>query len=142
MTEASATKHAQLMSDYVDIWNGGEYSKLPDIVAESVTVYDPGAPEGEVRGRDALEAFLREVRTGFPDFEVILEDTLASDDVVMAEWTVTGTHEGEFNDIPPTEREIDLKGMDKIIVADGKVQEHRIYYDLQEMFEQLGLTAE
>lgn len=135
MTEASATKHDHLMSEYVDIWNEEDYSKLPDVVAESVTVHDPGAPEGEVRGRDALEAFLRELRTGFPDFEVTIDDTLASDDIIMSEWTFTGTHNGEFNGIPPTEREINLRGMDKTLITDGKIQEHRIYYNLQEMFE-------
>lgn len=142
MAESRTTEHAQLMGDYLDIWNESEYSKLPDVVAESVTVYDPGAPGGEIRGRDALEAFLRELRTGFPDFEVTIDDTLASDDVIMAEWTFTATHGGEFNGIPPTGREIDLRGMDKIVVTDGKVQEHRIYYNLQELFEQLGLTEE
>lgn len=130
----------RLLDEYVTIWNEAEYSKLPDVVAESVTVSDPGAPEGEVHGRDSLEAYLRELRTGFPDFTVTIDDMLASDEVIMAEWTVSGTHEGEFNDIPPTERELELTGMDKILVADGKVQEHRIHYNLQEMFEQLGLS--
>lgn len=138
MVEASTSKHDQLMNDYVDLWNG-DFSKL-DVVSESVSVYDPGAPDGEVHGRNAFETFLEEVRTGFPDFQVTIEETLASDDLVMGEWTATGTHEGEFNDLPPTEREIDLTGMDKIRVADGKVQEHRLYYDLQEMFAQLGVT--
>ena len=142
MAEASTTKHDQLVSYYVDIWNEADYSKLPDAVAESVIVHDPGAPEDEMHGRDAFEAFLRELRTGFPDFEVTIDDMLASDDVGMTEWTVTGTHEGEFNGIPSTEREIDLRGMDKILVADGKVEEHRIYYNPQELVEQLGLTEE
>lgn len=138
MAETSSSKHDQLRNDYVDLWNG-DFSKL-DVVSETVAVYDPGAPDGEVHGRDALEALLEDVRTGFPDFQVTVEDTLTSEDLVMGEWTATGTHEGEFNDVPPTEREIDLTGMDKIRVADGKVQEHRLYYDLQEMFEQLGVA--
>lgn len=138
MAETSSSKHDQLRNDYVDLWNG-DFSKL-DVVSETVAVYDPGAPDGEVHGRDALEALLEDVRTGFPDFQVTVEDTLTSEDLVMGEWTATGTHEGEFNDVPPTEREIDLTGMDKIRVVDGKVQEHRLYYDLQEMFEQLGVA--
>lgn len=43
---------------------------------------------------------------------------------------------------PPTNREIEIMGTDKILITDDKVQEHRIYYNLQEMFEQLGLTDE
>lgn len=130
----------QLMNDYLDVWNGN-FSKL-EVVAESVSLYDPAAPEGEIHGRDALEAFVREVRTGFPDMNFTIDDRIASDEVVMYEWTGTGTHDGEFDDIPPTGRELELTGMSKTVIADGKVQEDRIYFDLQELFEQLGLTDE
>lgn len=128
------------MNDYVNLWNG-DFSKL-DVVSESVTVYDPGVPDGELHGRDAVEKHIKELHAAFPDFQIALEDTLASDELIMGEWTATGTHEGEFNGIPPTGREIDLTGMDKIRVRNGAVQEHRIYFNLQEMFEQLGLTEE
>lgn len=138
MTEPSVPKHEQLTSDYVDLWNG-DFSKL-DVVSTSVTVHDPGAADGELHGRDAVETYIKELREGFPDFQITVEDTLTSDDLIMGEWTATGTHEGEFNDVPPTGNELDLTGMDKIRVADGTVQEHRIYYNLQEMFEQLGVT--
>lgn len=56
----------RLMSDRVDIWNNGEYEKIPDVVADSATIYDPGPPDGQVHGHNGLEAFLRELRTGFP----------------------------------------------------------------------------
>lgn len=128
----------QLVNDYVDAWHG-DYSKL-DVVAESVTVYDPGAPGGEIHRRDALETYIRDLREGFPDLRIVIDDMLATDEVVMAEWTITGTHEGEYNDIPPTDREVELTGMDKILVADGNIREHRIYFNLQELFEQLGLA--
>ena len=63
---------------------------------------------------------------------------LVSDDVIMGEWVFTDTHDSELNDIPPTEREMELKGMDTILIVDGKVQEHQVYYNLYGMFEQFG----
>jgi steroid delta-isomerase-like uncharacterized protein len=132
--------HEQLMNDYVDLWHG-DFSKR-EVVAESATLSDPGLPEGEIHGRDAVEAFLRELRTGFPDFHVTIDDHLTSDETVMAEWTATGTHEGEFNGMPPTGREMKLKGMDNLVISDENVLEHRIYYDVQNMLDQLGITDE
>jgi steroid delta-isomerase-like uncharacterized protein len=129
----------QLVREWVNVWNDGAYEKIPAVLAESATIYDPSAPEGKVHGHDEFESFLRELRTGFPDFRITIDDMLAGDEVVMIEWTVTGTHEGAFNDIPPTERELEHTGMSKILIADGKVQEDRIYYDFQEVIEQLGL---
>lgn len=140
MSEASTTEHEQLTSDYLDLWHG-DFSKL-DVVAESVALYDPGIPEGELHGRDAIETFLRDLRTGFPDFEVTIDDSLVEGDTIMTEWTVSGTHDGEFQGIPPTGNEMEFSGMDKIVVSDGQVQEHRIYYNVLEMHSQLGLSAE
>lgn len=138
MAETIPTEHEQLLNDYAGLWNG-DHSDF-ETVSESVLVADPGAPEGEIRGRDAFRSYLDELRTGFPDFHVRLDEVLAGDDVIMAEWTVTATHEGEFDGIPPTGRKMGFSGMDKLLVADGKVQEHHIYYDVQEMLEQLGLA--
>lgn len=32
--------------------------------------------------------------------------------------------------------------MEKLRIADGRLQEHRVYFDQQEVFEQLGLTED
>lgn len=140
MVETSTTDYESLMSDYTALWNG-DFSKLA-VVAESVAVYHPFAPDGTVHGRESLEAFIREFHSGFPDFQITVDDWLREDGLIMKEWTVTGTHEGKFNDIPPTGREIETTGMAKILVADGKVQEDRLHYNPQLTVEQLGLTDE
>lgn len=69
---AEATPEAEhLVKDYVEMWNDQEYSKIPDLVAESFVMYDPAAPaegvagpEREVHGPDGLEQFMR----SWPDF--------------------------------------------------------------------------
>lgn len=139
MGEAT-TDIEQLMDDYEDVWNG-DFSKL-DVVSESFEYYAPEVPEEGVHGPDGFEAYLRELLDGFPDATITLGEMLAGDEVVMVEWTATGTHEGEFNGIPPTEREADITGMSKVLISDGKVTEERGYYDYNKLFEQLGLTEE
>lgn len=140
MTETSTPETDVLMKDYTELWNGN-FSKL-DVVAETVAVYHHAAPEGVVRGREALEAFIREFHSAFPDFHITVDDWMSNDGVAMKEWAVTGTHEGEFNGVPPTGNEIETTGMAKILIADGQVQEDRLYYNPQLMVEQLGVTDE
>lgn len=65
---------------------------------------------------------------------------VASDDVIMAEVETTGTHQGEFQDLPPTGRSVELWEMDKVLIADGTVEHWNAYYDTQELPDQLGLT--
>jgi steroid delta-isomerase-like uncharacterized protein len=112
-----------------------------DVVSASFDYYGPEAPDDGVHGRDAFEAYLRELLAAFPDHHITVDEMLAGDEVVMIEWTSTGTHEGEFN-IPPTGREFEISGMSKGLISDENVAEGRGYYDRQKVLEQLGLTKE
>lgn len=56
------------------------------------------------------------------------------------EWIVTATHEGEYKGIPPTECTIEIRGMAKSHIANGKVQEDHLYYNFHELIDQLALT--
>jgi predicted ester cyclase len=85
---------------------------------------------------------MREFTTSFPDFHVDVIDVLVDDDAVAVEVRYTMTHEGEFNDIPPTGRTVDVGGMGKLLLEDGKVTEHREFHDQLEVLEQLGVLEE
>lgn len=138
----SIADHRHLLSELGDVWSGdGDFSKL-DVIAESFELHDPSAPDNGIHGRDELKAFIREFRTSFPDLEVTSTETLIGEDVVMAEWTETGTYNGEFKGIAPTGREIEDSGMSLFVMADGKIQEERLYYDLHDLYEQLRQTNE
>ena len=130
----------RLVERYVAAWNERDYATIQDLVSESVVVRNPTAPGGVVRGRDELESFMRGVVAGFPDFHVSVLETLADGDRVMYEAELSMTHEGEFEGIPPTGREVELREMATYRVAEGEIQEYRVYFDRQEVFERLGLT--
>lgn len=136
------TEPEQLLREWVDITNEQDYSKIPEVVSESFVWKTPGAPGGEVRGPEGAEEVIDAVTSGFPDFEAEIIDVLTSDDKGMAELRFTMTHEGEFNDIPPTGREAELQAMSTCRVADGKLQELRDYTNMQDLFDQLGVTEE
>ncbi|WP_255168381.1 ester cyclase [Natrononativus amylolyticus] len=136
MPEATTPDVDRLMSDYVDLRNG-DLSKL-DVLSDTFTFH---LPIDEVRGRDAAEAMQREQEAAFPDFELTVDDMLADDDIVMWEWTVTGTHRGEWQGIPPTGREVAFAGMSKTVISEGKIQENWAYFDSRTLMAQLEDTA-
>lgn len=132
------TQHEQLVRDYV-AWVNGDSAKV-DVLAESIDVYNPGLPGGEVHERAEYAAYLRAIRTGFPDVHFATEEVVSADDVVLVEFTITGTHDGEFKGIPPTERTVEIRGVEKFRIEGGVIHEIRVYYDTREIPEQLGLT--
>lgn len=133
-----ASHQNEVVQDYVS-WVNGNSSHI-DVLSESIDVYNPGLPDGEVHRRSEFEAYLREIRTGFPDVHFVEEEVVARDDIVMVEFTITGTHDGEFQGLPPTDRQVEIRGVEKMRVADGKIQEIHVYYDTQEIPNQLGMT--
>lgn len=137
----------QLAADYLNIWNARAYSEIPAVVTESFVMYDPFAPEdevpgprGEVHGPDGLEAFIRGVVSGFPDFHVEVLTMLSSADTAMYDGQLSMTHEGVFFGIPPVGRSVTVRYMGMIRTADGQVDEHRVYPPLRDILEQLGFT--
>jgi steroid delta-isomerase-like uncharacterized protein len=136
----ATTESERLVNAYVEAWNEQDYSAIPELVSESIVVYNPTAPDGVVHGHDELEAFMRGVTAGFPDFHLTILDLLADEDRVMYEAELTMTHEGEFEGIPATGREVEIREMANCYAADGRIQEYRVYFNQQDVFEQLGLT--
>lgn len=137
MATATTPDVEQLMSDYFDLRNG-DLSKL-DVVSESFTFY---LPIDEVHGRDGAEAMQRDQENGFSDFTLEVDEMIVGDDIALWEWTATGTHEGEWQGIPPSGREVEFTGMSKTVIADGKIQENWAYFDPQNLLAQLGVTDE
>lgn len=134
------TEAVQLVRSYVEALNSRDYETMTDHLADTVTMYDPAAPEGVVHGPDGVEAFLRETVDAFPDFAITILDVVAHDGTVMYEGEITMTHEGEFDGIPPTGETAEFREMTKWRVEDGEIRELRVYFDQQEVSAQLGLT--
>lgn len=122
--------------------NERDYDRIPDIFAESFRWETPAASSGEVRSYEEAEEVIEKIVSGFPDFSAELTDLLASDEAGMAGVRFTGTHEGEYEGIPPTGQEFELPGMSKWTVRDGKIEELRDYANMQDLVTQLGVQEE
>jgi steroid delta-isomerase-like uncharacterized protein len=131
----------QLVREYAEMWRDQDAARIPDLVSASFTGALPEA-EGTVQGRDELEALMREFTSAFPDFHVEITDLLARGGTVVAEATYTMTHEGAFDGIDPTGREVEIRAMARFRLDDGRITEHRGYHDRQEIREQLGVVDE
>jgi predicted ester cyclase len=54
-----------------------------------------------------------------------VELLIVSGDLVVSNWTLTGTHSGEaYYDVPPSGRRVTINGSAILRMRDGKVVEH------------------
>jgi predicted ester cyclase len=105
--------------------------------------YLPGGEEG---GREELKEFMNEVFEGFPDYEMHIEFIHGEDDLVTYGFTGSGTHEGTFMGIPPTETEADVgeatPGHVTSRIEDGVVVEGWSTWDALGLLQALGVLPE
>jgi len=129
----------QIVRDYADVWSERDYARIPDVVSES---YVHDGPVAVVEGHSGLEGLMREFTAAFPDFQVDVLDVLVDGDAAAAQVRYTMTHEGEFDDIAPTGRTVEMEAMGKFRLEDGKIAEHLEFHNQLDLLEQLGVTGE
>lgn len=121
-----------------EIWNRGNYAVLDEFVARDLVVH-ASTPGAEIHGAEGAMQFYVALRAAFPDLHFTIEDQIAEGDRVVTRWSATGTHDGEFQGIPPTGKQVTLTGIDIDRLANGKVVECWPQVDELGLLQQLGV---
>lgn len=99
-------------------------------------------PTGAVYdGPEQVSAYYAATRQGFPDQTNELLNLYHSDDAVIVEFILRGTHRGEIWGIPPTNRSFECR-MTAFFLFEpdsDKMTCERVYFDIATILEQLGL---
>lgn len=102
---------------HVDIWEDKNLTLAATYLSPDFTshAYPYTMPTDEPAGYDFFEKFF----VAFPDLVSNEDAILSGGDRVAIQWTMTGTHTGDFYGLPPTDREFTVSGMDVLRVEDG-----------------------
>lgn len=146
MSESATDDPSEQFREYTEaVWNHGNVDAVDELFAVDVVVHD--VPIGETYdGRDEFVQWVHRVRESFPDFEVDMEtiEFVVSDDRVVSQWTVSGTHEGPLSgfDVDPTGNTVEFSGVTVYRLDGTQVTEAWWYYDTLTYLGQLGLVPE
>ena len=128
---------------YAEI-NGADFSDAAEIFRPDVVTVVPGAEP--MRGLEPFVAYGRTFLTAFPDGRIHRDRHIEAGDRIVVEGRFTGTNTGPLQtpsgELPATGRPLELPFADSFRIVDGKIAEHRIYYDTAGMLAQLGLLPE
>jgi steroid delta-isomerase-like uncharacterized protein len=93
-----------------------------------------------LRGTDEIVAFFRELFAAVPDLETTVTRVVAGETQAAVEWRMTGHFTGApLQGVDPTDRRLDLRGLDLFEVEDGKIVSITAYYDGMGFARQIGL---
>ena len=126
-----------LMGRFVEFINTASEKLAEELISSAAIFHVPGRTE-PMRGPAGYLAIIGMMRSGFPDIQWTLEETIAEGDKVAARFTMRGTHQGAFFGVPPTGRSIVVQAMNSYRWSSGQIVEERGQPDLLGLMQQIG----
>ena len=136
MSTTEANK-ATVQHLYEQLFNQGNLSVADEVIAPDFINH--AAPPGSNRGPESMRQLITMLSTAFPDMHYTVEELVAEGDTVVTRVTMSGTHRGPFQGMPPTGRSVRQAQMHFIRFRDGKAVEHRAVRDDLGVMRQLGV---
>ena len=124
---------------FEEVWNQGRADAIAEMLADDAVVHglsdDAAKP---LRGPAGFLPFHAQFREAFPNIEVVVEDTIAEGDKVVARCSVRGKHVGDSLGFAATGAQAEFDGIAIGRVKNGKFVEAWNNFDFMKMYKQLG----
>jgi steroid delta-isomerase-like uncharacterized protein len=140
----SDSKKTEMMktriSNAYDVFNSYDYDKLNEYIDDNFIEHSPDP--GQKQGLDGLKDAFRNLKKGFPDYKLTINDIIVSGDKASVLFTFSGTNSGEMMGMRPTNKSVSVQGIDYLYFKNGKCSEHWGYMDMHNFMEQLGMSKD
>ncbi len=100
-------RNKEIMKKFETMINTADVKLAQEIVAQDAAFYTPASPEPLYGGSGYLSV-VHWMRKGFSDIQWHIKDMVADNDKIAVNWDLTGTHDGEFIGIKPTNKKISV----------------------------------
>ncbi len=124
---------------YEEVWNKRKLEVISEIISPSHALHGPNI-SGSSIGPEAYKRQFLLFLAGYSDLHFTIDDIIAEKDKVVACWTFSGTHRGDFMGIPATNKKVSMDGMTIHHVAGGKIMDSYGNWDALGMMQQLGVV--
>jgi steroid delta-isomerase-like uncharacterized protein len=122
-------------------WNAHDVERIAGFYAANFEGIDisQAAPQ---RGPQAIQRLANEYLSAFPDLRFENEQTIIQDERVAFVWRAWGTHRGTVMNIPPTCREVSVRGMSLLTFSGRKITHSISVWDLAGFLRAIRLLPE
>ena len=107
---------------YEVVVSGNLLDEIPQYISEDCMLRT--GDDTTVSGVEGMRQHLIAVRKTYPDYSMKILRQYEDGDVIISEFIMRGTHKGEFIGITPTNKVIEITGVDIDRVMNGKIIEH------------------
>ncbi len=133
------------LARWYEAWNAHDVEAISALMTNDVRYEDPSAPSALMQGRAPVEQYVRAAFVGIPDLGLEkLEEWVTPGGQVIASWfRFSGTFRAPLTSpglpaLMPTGGPVELFGMDRSEIRDGKLARHQIFWDMVDLGRQIG----
>ena len=107
---------------FEEVWDQGKADAALDLFHDDYVRHDlrPGKAQAGGAGQAKVA---REFRGAFPDLRWRIDLLIGEDDLVTCRWTATGTHTGQWGELPPSGSHVEFSGVNIFRIRDGRIAE-------------------
>jgi steroid delta-isomerase-like uncharacterized protein len=122
------SENLKLLGAYSEAMAAGDEEAVfsffaPDFHSHVADRVNPDVVGTDIRGEELR--WWTEVRSAFPDMVFTVDLLIESDDLVVSNWTVRGTHTGTpFYGVAASGEAVEINGTAILRIRDGKIVEH------------------
>ena len=137
----SISQNKNIVTSFIDaLFTKGDLGAVDEYLAGDYVDHDP--PMGEAADREGMRQAGAMFRAAFPDWHSDIGFYVEEGDLVVENFTASGTHQGEIFGVPPSGRTVSLAGINIWRVRDGRIVERWGRLDDLGLMRQLGLAPQ
>jgi predicted ester cyclase len=106
---------------YEEVFNQKKLTTIDELCDPAFI--DHNAMPGQRPGAEGLKDMFGHMLAGLPDLRITIHELVAERDIIVARFTIEGTHKGTFLEAAPTGKRVTLRGMDMVRLRDGRAVE-------------------
>jgi steroid delta-isomerase-like uncharacterized protein len=128
-----------IAAQWMNAWNSKDPRAMADLFTEDGS-YEDLAFQAKFQGKEGVAAWVQLTADIMPDLNVEITDAFQSGDKIAVRWTFTGTPLS-LGPIQGTGKTFSVPAASIIEVKDGRIASVTDFYNLANLFRQLGLDA-
>ena len=129
------TRRDTILKAWNGAWGDGDLAAFEQLIAPDYVRRSKSGSEDYPSLRKTIEA----MHTAFPDSSTEIVDIVEDGTKVAVQWQTTGTHQGEFMDVPATGRSVTVTGASFLRFDGDKLAEEWVIWDPRELLSALGI---
>lgn len=133
-----SAENKALARKFFRMFEMGDPGIVDEIVAADYYVHDDPNPN-IVIGSEGVKAGVTRFKKAFPDARLEIAFQLSEGDKVVTRYRWSGTHQGDYFDIPATGKRVSWTVTSTFGIVNGKICEAWINYDRLVVMQQLGV---